>query len=70
MKTALFLFASTLLAPAAFVVGIAAAPIVGAATLIGLGSIVFQDYGRTPAYAFELATTKVASSSEHLPFAA
>lgn len=70
MKTSIILFASSLLAPAAFVVGIGAAPLVGAATLIGLGSIAFQDYGRPPTYASELATVKVATSSEHLPLAA
>lgn len=70
MKTSLILFASSLLAPAAFVVGIGAAPLVGAATVVGLGAIAFQDYGKAPTYASELASVKVTASTERHPFAA
>lgn len=70
MKTSLILFASSILAPVAFIVGIGVAPLVGAATVIGLGSIAFQDYGKTPTYASDFAKVKVAASSERHPLAA
>ena len=70
MKTSLILFASSLLAPAAVMVGIGAAPLVGAATLAGIGAIALQDYGHRPTYAHELTAVKAKPSAEHLPLAA
>jgi hypothetical protein len=70
MKTSLILFASSILAPAAFVLGLGAAPLIGAATVVGLGAIACQDYGRTPTYLTEEATAKVRPSAERLPLAA